>query len=208
MALFGKLFAGRPSVEVLTFDPDDLSLLFTSESTLTADTTESVDAKVAEHKLRCQVRVESVQAGLYFGTLLEPKDAAEHLGVLLPRPARQVEQRGAARVERMLRVSSAQIPNYQGITGDLSTSGAKIRVEGPMAVGEEFDCQIELDDHTVSRLDLVCQVRWCRPDGDQHLVGVQFVALPRATHSRLAYFVNALTRVERGVLHDSYQYFD
>jgi hypothetical protein len=207
MAFLGKLFGGRPSVEILTFDPEDLSLLFTCDGDLSQGD-HDVHAKVAEHKLRCRVRVESVQAGLYFGSLLEPRDAAEHLGVLLPRPRRQTEQRGAERIDRVLRISSSRIPRYQAVSDDLSTSGIKIRTHGPMPVGEEFDCQLEIDDHTMSILKVTCEVRWCRADGDHYLVGARFVDLPKATHSRLAYFINALTRVERGVLRGSYQFFD
>lgn len=207
MAFFGKLFSGRPSVALVTFDPEDLSLLFTCESTL-APGNYKVEATVAEHKLRCEIKVDSMEAGLHYGSLVAPMDAAEHLAVLLPRPRRQTDQRGAERVERMLRVSSSRLPTYQAISLDLSTSGIKLRVAGPVNPGEELECLLEFDDQTTCRLEVTCQIRWCRPEGDHYLVGASFVDLPKPTHSRLAYFVNALTKVERGVLRGSYEYFD
>ena len=206
MALLGKLFGGRPTVVLVTFDPEDYSLLFTATTPLPAGQ-HDVHALVEEHKLDCTVKVQSEEGGLYFGYLLEPSKAARHLAVLLPRPRRETEQRGAERVERVLRASSQALPNYQGTSRDLSTSGVKLQVSGPMAVGDEFECLLEMDDHTMSRLTVNCEVRWCRPHEDHFLVGIRFVDLPKATHSRLAYFVNALTRVEKGVLKGSYEYF-
>ena len=60
----------------------------------------------------------------------------------------------------------------------------------------------------MNRLDFTAQVRWCRQVEAHWEVGVQFVDTPKPTMSRLAYFIKALTEVERGVLKGSYQVFD
>lgn len=205
MGFLGKLF-GKNSIEILTFDPEDQAILFTSDRPLEAGEYQ-VEAKVADLKLKCQIQVDSTEAELNFGSFIGPEEALEPLAVLLPRPKVKSEQRSHERVDRIVRVCSAHIPHFQAVTVDLSLSGMKLRVGGPMTAGEFFDCQIEFDDHTMSRLSFSAVVRWCRPVEDYWLVGVQFVDLPKSTQSRLAYFIKALTEVERGVLKGSYQVF-
>ncbi len=207
MTIFGKLFSKRQEIEILTFDPEDYGILFKSESTLEPGEY-AAQATVGEHKLRCDVRMESVEAGLYYGTFLKPQEAGEHLSVLVPRPKLKEEKRGAERVERVLRISSSGLPNYQATSSDLSTTGIQLKVESAMRTSYEFDCTLEFDDHTMQRLEVTCKVRWCRPVEDKYLVGASFVEPPKATQSRIAYFIKSLTSVERGVLSGSHQYFD
>ena len=75
-----------------------------------------------------------------------------------------------------------------------------------MEVDLVFDCQIEFDDYTMTRLDFKAEVRWCRPAGEHWEVGAFFVETPRSTRLQLANFVRTLNEVEKGVLQDSYRY--
>jgi hypothetical protein len=205
MALFSKLFSGRPEIELRTFDPEDNSILFSCAREL-APGEYDAQAQVADHKMRCKVRVDSLQAGLHYGEFLEPRAALQHLAVLLPVPLHRQEKRSANRVERGLRVSSQRIPRYLAISRDFSASGIKLKTEGPMQVGDEFEAQIEFDDETMARLDVLCKVVWCRAEEDKFLVGASFENLSKPAAARIAYFVQDLTRVERGVVTGIYQF--
>lgn len=205
MALFSKLFPGRPEIELRTFDVDDASILFACNKDLTAGEHDVV-ALVGDHKMRCRIQVESLEAGLYYGQFLEPAQAKEHLAVLLPKPLSRQEKRAAKRVQRGLRVNSPQLPRFTAITSDFSVSGLKLKTEGPMNVGEEFEAQIEFDDETMSRLNVVCRVVWCRRAAESFLVGASFENLPKPTASRIALFVDDLTKVEPGVVSAIYQF--
>lgn len=206
MGLLGNFF-GKTKIEIVTFDPSDRAILFTSAKKLT-EGDHQVRAQVADHSLKCKVRVQSVEADLHFGEFLAPDSALEPLSVLLPRPDHNEDKRNAPRIDRIVRVCSAHIPHFQAVTADLSLSGMKLRTEGPMEPDSYFECQVEFDDHTMSRLDFTAQVRWCRQVEAFWEVGVQFVDTPKPTMSRLAYFIKALTEVERGVLRGSYEVFD
>ncbi|MCA9777561.1 MAG: PilZ domain-containing protein, partial [Candidatus Eremiobacteraeota bacterium] len=203
MGLLGKIF-GKTKIEIVTFDPTDRAILFTAEKKL-AEGEHQVQAQVADHSLKCKVRVESVEAELHYGQFLEPDSALEPLSVLLPRPKVVEDQRSAPRIDRIVRVCSAHIPHFQAVTTDLSLTGMKLKTEGSMEPESYFECQVEFDDHTMSRLDFTAQVRWCRQVEAHWEVGIQFVDTPKPTMSRLAYFIKALTEVERGVLKGSYQ---
>ncbi len=207
MGLFDNLFSRTLEVEFVTYEPETRGLLFACATE--AELGEySCKAKIEDHKLKCRIRIESKEAGLYYGTFLAPEEAAAHLAVLLPQPKKFEDQRGAERVERHLRVSSPGIPNYQAISQDLSLTGVKLRTDHPMEVGSQFECQIEFDDSSMSRLNVTCEVRWSRPYQGKALVGAQFLDLMPGTRARLAYFIKALTEVERGVLKGSYTIFD
>lgn len=206
MGLLGKFF-GKTRIEIVTFDPSDRAILFTAETTL-SEGDHQVQAQVADHSLKCKVRVQSVQANLHYGEFLAPDSALEPLSILLPRPESNEDKRSAPRIDRIVRVCSAHIPHFQAVTTDLSLTGMKLKTEGPMEPDSYFECQIEFDDHTMNRLDFTAQVRWCRQVQAHWEVGVQFVDTPKPTMSRLAYFIKALTEVERGVLKGSYQVFD
>ncbi len=207
MGLLGKLFGRTVDVELVTYEPESRSVLVTSTEELELKEY-SCRAQVAEHRLKCKILFESKEAGLYYGKFLEPEEAVEYLQMLLPQPKKWEDQRAAPRVERHLRVTSHSIPNYQAISEDLSLTGIKLRTDAPMPPGELFEVLIEIDDHTLSQLKLTCEVRWSRPVGRQAHVGVLFVDIPPGTRARLAYFIQSLTEVEKGVLKGSYTVFD
>ena len=205
MALFSKLFSGRPQIELKTFDPDDQTILFSCSKELSAGEYD-VQAQVSDHKMRCKVTVQSLEAGLYFGHFLEPKAALEHLAVLLPKPLSRQEKRGAERVRRGLRVSSAHLPRFLAITQDFSASGIKLLTEGPMQPDHEFQAEVEFDDETMAKLSVRCKVAWCRPEGDKFSVGASFENLSQSSATRIAFFVEDLTKVEAGVVSAIYQF--
>lgn len=206
MGFLKKLFTSK-EIEIVTFNPDDSSILFSSNGELEVGE-HSVKAKVADLSLKCRVHLESTEADLHFGKFLEPKSALEPLAELLPKPKVKEEQRAHERIDRVLRVSSSSIPDFQAPTIDISLSGAKIKTKAPIPQGDFLDCTVEFDDITMARLELEAQVRWCRKAEDEWHIGLEFVDLARDTRSRLAYFIKALESVERGVLRGSYQAFD
>ena len=206
MGIFGKLF-GKSRIEIVTFDPTDQAILFKAEKNLDPGE-HQVHAQVADQTLKCKVLVESVEAELHYGKFLAPANAFEPLSILLPKPKGTEEQRAAPRIERIVRVCSAHIPEFQAVTIDLSLSGMKLHTAGPMEPETFFECEIEFDDHTMTRLSFSAQVRWSRQVEQHWEVGIQFVDTPKSTMSRLAYFIKALSEVERGVLKGSYQVFD
>jgi PilZ domain len=206
MSFLGKMFSSV-QIEIVTFNPDDSSILFQSEKPLKVGD-HNAKAKVGDLTLKCKVRLESTEADLHYGTFLSPGEALEPLGQLLPRPKVFSEQRAHERIDRVIRISSAAIPDFQATTLDLSLSGAKVKTNGPMKANDFFECTVEFDDYTMARLNLIGQVRWCREVGETWQVGVEFVEMQRDTRSRLAYFIKALESVERGVITGSYQVFD
>lgn len=205
MALFHKLFGGRQEVVLRTYDADDHSILFTCQKALSAGE-HDLQAVVGDHKMRCKIRVDSLEAGMYYGEFLEPKDARAHLAVLLPKPLSRQEKRSAKRVKRGLRVTSQRIPRYVAITSDFSASGLALIAEGPMVPEEDFEARIEFDDETLSQLDVTCRVKRCRPEGEKFLVGAEFRELSKPAAARIAYFVQDLSKVEPGVVSNIYQF--
>ena len=206
MGFLKNIFTSN-QIEIVTFNPDDASILFHSDKPLEVGE-HKAKAKVGEHSLKCRVFLESTEAELHFGKFLEPQEALEPLAQLLPKPKIQEEQRAHERIDRVLRVSSASIPGFQAPTIDISLSGAKIKAKAPIPQGDFMDCTVEFDDITMARLELEAQVRWCRKVDEEWHIGLEFVDLAKDTRSRLAYFVKALESVERGVLTGSYQVFD
>ena len=205
MGLLGNIFS-RPAIEILTFDPQEKAILFQSEKNLEPGE-HKVVARVGDLNLKCKVHLETTEADLHFGTFLAPTEALEPLSVLLPRPKVQEDKRAHERIERVLRVCSAAIPRFQATSLDLSLSGLKLKTEGSMPVGEYFELEIQFDDATLAHLRLTGCVRWCREADQTWQVGVEFVDTPRDTKSRLAYFIKALTAVERGVWTGSWEVF-
>jgi hypothetical protein len=205
VGILGNIFS-RPHIEIVTFEPDERAILFHSERPLEPGD-HKVLATVGELKLKCRVRLETTEADLHFGTFLEPAEALEPLSVLLPRPKVQEDKRTHERIDRILRVCSAAIPRFQATSLDLSLSGVKLKTEGPMPVGEYFELEIQFDDATMAHLSLTGCVRWCREVEQAWQAGVEFIDTPRDTRSRLAYFIKALTAVERGVWTGSWEVF-
>lgn len=206
MGFLNKIFS-RPTIEIVTFDPDNRSILFQSEAELSPGD-HNVQAQVAEMKLKCKVNLESTEADLHYGTFLQPEEALEPLSVLLPRPKVFEDKRAHERIDRVLRICSAAIPHYQATTLDISLSGAKLSADGPMEVDDYFECELQIDDTTLTHLRFTGRTRWCRKVDEKWHIGVEFVDTPRDTRSRLAYFIKALTSVERGVLTGGWQNFD
>lgn len=206
MGLLDKFFGG-PTIELLTFEPEDRSILFSSEAKL-AEGEHKVKARVVDHTLSCRVLLETSEAELHYGKLLSPEEAVEPLSLLLPRPKTNVDQRAHPRQDRILRVSSPDLPGYQATTMDLSLSGAKLKTDAPLEVDRIIELHLEFDDTALAKVKTDATVRWSRQTQGHWLVGVEFLDIARDTKARLAYFLKMLTEVERGVLHGSYQVFD
>lgn len=97
------------------------------------------------------------------------------------------ERRNARKPER-LRVMSPDIPNYHGLTVNLSHGGVQIETEAPVAVGEQLRLEIGFQDAIPDERggaglsDLPCQaeVLWCEPSGDRNYrIGCRFVEVTK-----------------------------
>lgn len=79
-------------------------------------------------------------------------------------------------------------------TKNLSRGGAAIRCRKALSVGEDitvhlFLTQDGIEDPDRPVFDCAASVRWCNEDGNQHLVGLQFVAPPSEQMAVLADFL-------------------
>lgn len=205
MAFFSKLFAKPPEIELQTFDPTDRSVLFSCSKPL-AGGLQDLLAMIEGQSIRCKINVESIQAGFYYGYFMEPEKALAYLAIIIPAPRPLEEKRGAKRVERRLRVRSPNLRNYLALSIDLSSSGIKMLTDGPMRPGEEFQAQIEFDDSSMALVEVVIQVVWCRAEESKFLIGARFINLPKSTATRIAFFVQDLSKVEKGVFSDNIRY--
>ena len=192
-----KLFAGALEIELLSFRPEDRSISFSSKSGVAAGE-HSVIAHFGAEQLRSRIRVESDEAGIYYGCFLGPVEAIPHLKALLPSSELRARVPRAPRSERVLRVMSSSFPGYQAVTLDLSVTGMRLKLDSPLPEGLTFDCQVELDDESPGRLPMQCQVAWCRLDvGQFYLIGVVIVKLSKEARARLQHFLESLGHIER-----------
>jgi PilZ domain-containing protein len=111
------------------------------------------------------------------------------------------ETPGEARVAPRRRVLKAGIAasNERRLTvactvRDVSTTGARLRVDGSVGIPDTFELIIEVDG-----LEADCQVVWRR--GNE--VGVRFVAAPRMVAARRQQVINALAPTKAPTLRRS-----
>lgn len=104
------------------------------------------------------------------------------------------DRRSYPRLVHHLRVVSQHLPNYQGLTEDVSVSGLKLLVEGELRPGETLPLQIQFDQEKYADLVLRAEVVWCRPrDGKHWAAGVRFPDVPLHARRVLGAFLEDLT---------------
>jgi c-di-GMP-binding flagellar brake protein YcgR len=111
------------------------------------------------------------------------------------------EQRRFMRVELSLPVECFAIDG-KGVAGpavraglsDLSGGGARLSLDGPIALGAAMRIALRCDEPAVDLALLCTVVRCTRRDAGGFDVGVQFVALPPAERVALTRFVLARAR--------------
>ena len=135
---------------------------------------------------RCRVELKGlrvVNTGSYVcqGRLLEPLDSFK------PRvPARAAEfARRKPRNSRRLRLLSPELPSFRALTVDISGHGLQISAEGPLSVGTSLGFTLELD--MPGQFTLACRARvaWCRAEGREFRVGLEFQQLPAESRQLL-----------------------
>lgn len=206
----------HPHIEVIARFPDGLLL----QSDETVDETERVHAKVdgvsidltLEHvqplldegrywqealaNLRRRHGLEQ-RRHLYRARLLKPQKALPYLYELLePAPDPHGDQRDQPRFNHHLKVRGAQLPGYEATVFDVSLSGLRLDLHGPLSVGARFPLELDLDDASAEPLRLEVEVRWCRPVGRDYEAGLRFIAPAAEATEALGRFLQRLGRLD------------
>jgi len=120
----------------------------------------------------------SVLSHRYAAQVKGPASAVPHLRSLLDPLPQARELRRQPRVEKRLRATSHQLPNFRGTVVDLSLSGLGMLVEKTVERGKVLEFEIDFEEQRSVRLALRGKVCWCRPEPDGGFrIGVQFSQL-------------------------------
>lgn len=148
---------------------------------------------------------------VYCAELVKPLEIEEHLAVLLENlPGESSHHhRLSTRVECCLRVSSPDIPNYQGLTRDLSATGVSLVTDGPLPVGAEIPLRLEFS-RSPYQLEVRARVRWSQASlmGGRHCrhashdSGLVFTDLTEVQRQSLDKYLTAV-QSEAGLWDDS-----
>ena len=103
--------------------------------------------------------------------------------------------RGAPRRELSVRVLSPKLPGFRGMTIDISATGLRIDMDGPLEVGQVIPITLEFDRFDLDSLECPAEVRWCRMSGagrTRYMAGFHFLPtdedMERALHAMGAFF--------------------
>jgi len=97
-----------------------------------------------------------------------------------------------ARITKVLRVSSRDLPSYIGLTEELTLSGIRLSTSAPLEIGNELELTIEFDCNKVGTRKVKAQVEWSahKGDGTCHS-GLRFQDLDSVTFRKLAQYIQA-----------------
>lgn len=95
-----------------------------------------------------------------------------------------------ARVPKVLRVSSRDLPAYMGLTEELSLSGLRISTSEPLPLGQILELTIEFDCQQIGTRKVKAKVEWSahKGDGTCHS-GLRFHDLDSITFRKLAQYI-------------------
>ena len=95
-----------------------------------------------------------------------------------------------ARVNKVLRVSSRDLPAYMGLTEEISLSGLRLSTSEPLESGQELELTIEFDCNKVGTRKVKATVEWSahKGDGTCHS-GLRFNDLDSITFRKLAQYI-------------------
>lgn len=97
-----------------------------------------------------------------------------------------------ARVSKVLRVSSRDLPAYMGLTEELSLSGLRLSTSEPLPLGQILELTIEFDCQQIGTRKVKAKVEWSahKGDGTCHS-GLRFHDLDSITFRKLAQYIQA-----------------
>ena len=157
-------------------------LHFRCNSSLTAGKVKKVRAKLPEGQM-FGAKVEFIdydeKSKLFKGRLIDPVDAILHLRGILPLPFE--DRRVSPRIERTVRVLSAQVDGFAAMTRDISQEGLCLVLAQVVPIGTRLQVEMDLDASSAHPLRFEVETRWVAPDlaTGKNLVGGLFVDLTR-----------------------------
>lgn len=97
-----------------------------------------------------------------------------------------------ARLAKVLRVSSRDLPAYMGLTEEIALSGIRLSTAEPLTVGQIMELTIEFDCHKIGTRKVRAKVEWSahKGDGTCHS-GLRFHDLDSLTFRKLAQYIQA-----------------
>jgi PilZ domain len=97
-----------------------------------------------------------------------------------------------ARVQKVLRVSSRDLPAYMGLTEEVALSGLRLSTSGPLQVGQILELTVEFDCHKMGTRKVKAKVEWSaqKADGSSHS-GLRFHDLDSITFRKLAQYIQS-----------------
>ena len=87
------------------------------------------------------------------------------------------------RIQGRFRVTSRELPNFAGMTLDVSSGGMMLQVQAPLHEGKVLNLRVETGDD--NPLEFQGTVRWCRQEGKNYVVGVQLLGVRDEQRERL-----------------------
>lgn len=104
------------------------------------------------------------------------------------------ERRADPRLAHKIRIRSRNLPNYQGVTEDVSAGGARLVVDGELRPGDRLDMQVQFDHTRFEDMALNGFVVWCYPrDTRTWWAGVRFDDPKRDARRVLERFQHEIT---------------
>lgn len=102
-----------------------------------------------------------------------------------------------ARVQKVLRVSSRDLPAYMGLTEEISLSGLRLSTSESLNVGQILELTVEFDCHQIGTRKVKAKVEWSahKGDGTCHS-GLRFHDLDSITFRKLAQYIQARRRID------------
>ena len=120
----------------------------------------------------------------YCFRMVDPKE--------LPVQEQEESGRKQSRLDGRFRAISRDLPDFMGVTIDISESGVQIETRGPVEVGKVIDMRIEAEMSDWAFVAFRAKVMWCKPDKRSCLVGMRYEGLEEEARQRLTELSNFL----------------
>jgi hypothetical protein len=169
-----------PKVQVTGFRDGLLS--FRSEDALSLHEM-IVEAPTPIGPMKTKLDIQSYDPGNqeYLAKIAEDDKTLESLDIDLSK---------MARLQKVLRVSSRDLPAYMGLTEEIALSGVRLSTSEPMEIGQLLELTIEFDCHKIGTRKVRARVEWSahKGDGTCHS-GLRFHDLDSVTFRKLAQYI-------------------